>query len=147
MTAPTFVDTNVLVYARDAAVPDKQRAAAAWMAHLWHEGTGRLSYQVLQEFYVTVTRKLKPGLVAADARSEVRTLYAWDPVPADAVVMDGAWQVQDRYGLSWWDALIVAAAEQAGCRSLLSEDLQAGQELGTVTVVNPFDRAPPATRT
>jgi predicted nucleic acid-binding protein len=147
MTGPTFVDTNVLVYARDAAVPEKQHAAAQWMSHLWQEGTGRLSFQVLQEYYVVVTQKLTPGLGLADARAEIRTLYAWDPVAVDASVIDGAWRLQDRYGLAWWDALIVAAAEQAGCPRLLTEDLQAGQELGTVTIVSPFDTAPPLLRT
>jgi predicted nucleic acid-binding protein len=138
MSGPVFVDTNVLVYARDAAVPEKQDAAATWMERLWTEGTGRLSHQVLQEFYVTVTRKLRPGLDAAGAREEVRALLAWDPVPVHESVIEGAWRLEDQYALSWWDALIVAAAEVAECPYLLTEDLQAGQRLGRVTVVNPF---------
>jgi predicted nucleic acid-binding protein len=142
MTGPVFVDTNVLVYARDAAAGSKQRAAADWMRHLWTERAGRLSYQVLQEFYVTVTQKLSPGLEPADAREEVRALCAWDPVKLDARALEGAWHLQDRYALSWWDALIVAAAELAGCPYLLTEDLQSGQELGSLTVVDPFATSP-----
>lgn len=76
MTAPVFVDTNVLVYARDAAGDEKQRAAADWMRHLWTRQAGRVSYQVLQEFYVTVTRELSPGLEPAEAWEEVRVLCA-----------------------------------------------------------------------
>ena len=142
MTATIFVDTNVLVYRRDSAQGDKQAQAAAWMERLWAERGGRLSYQVLQEYYVTVTSKLKPGLELESARNDVRSLLAWKPVTIDAGVVDAAWVIQDRYGLSWWDALIVAAAQVANCRFLLTEDLQEGQELGEVRVVSPFNNSP-----
>jgi len=142
MTATIFVDTNVLVYRRDAVQREKQVRAAAWMERLWAERNGRLSFQVLQEYYVTVTSKLKPGLDADSARSDVRSLLAWNPVTVDAGVVDAAWAMQDRYRLSWWDALIVAAAQVANCRFLLTEDLQDGQELGQVRVVNPFKNSP-----
>jgi predicted nucleic acid-binding protein len=69
---------------------------------------------------------------------DVRSLIEWQPVPADAAVMEGAWFLQDRYGLSWWDALIVSAAQSSGCRYLLTEDLQENQLLGDVEVINPF---------
>ncbi|HEX9693257.1 MAG TPA: PIN domain-containing protein [Gemmatimonadales bacterium] len=142
MSEPIFVDTNVLVYARDLAVPDKQRAAALWLEHLWEVGAGRVSFQVLHEFYVTVTRKLNPGLSRAEARDDVRTLFAWQPVMADRIVIEAAWTLQERYDLSWWDALIVAAASRAGCRLLLTEDFQEGQELGGVRITNPFTVRP-----
>lgn len=142
MTARVFVDTNILVYCRDASETGKQERAAAWMAYLWESQTGRLSFQVLTEFYVTVTAKLSPGLDREAARGEVRALMAWGPLAVDARVMAGAWRLQDRYGLSWWDALIAAAAQAAGCRYLLSEDFQEQQEIGGVTVVNPFLTAP-----
>lgn len=138
MTDLVFVDTNVLVYARDATYPRKQERAARWMKRLWHDRTGRLSYQVLQEFYTTVTVKLRPGLTPKAARREVRTLTSWNPIVIDQSVLERAWTVQDRHRLSWWDALIVGAAQLSGCRSLLTEDLQDGQRLGDVTVVNPF---------
>ncbi|MGD8867824.1 MAG: PIN domain-containing protein [Gemmatimonadales bacterium] len=100
------------------------------------------SYQVLQEYYVTVTSKLRPGLDAESARNDVRALLAWHPIGVDAGVIEGAWVLQDRYQLCWWDSLIVAAAQVADCRVLLTEDLQDGQELGEVRVVNPFQHAP-----
>lgn len=142
MSAMVFVDANVLVYRRDAGKGEKQARASAWMERLWEARNGRLSYQVLQEFYVTVTAKLQRGLDAESARSDVRTLLAWHPVPVDARVLEGAWVLQDRYGLSWWDALIVAAAQVADCRFLLTENLQDRQELDEVEVLNPFRHAP-----
>ncbi len=142
MTAKVFVDANVLVYTRDASEPEKQGKALAWMEYLWSAGTGRLSFQVLREFYVTVTEKLKPGLDLAHARSDVRSLLTWHPIPVDDRVIEGAWLIQDRFRLSWWDALIVSAAEIGGCHHLLSEDFQEGQRIGDVRVINPFRTSP-----
>jgi predicted nucleic acid-binding protein len=90
MAGDVFVDTNVLVYSRDTAELDKHRKAAGWMTHLWNTRQGRLSYQVLQEFYVTVTEKLDPGLDRAAARRVVRSLLPWRPVPIDTRVLEGA---------------------------------------------------------
>jgi len=142
MSAKVFVDTNVLVYCRDASEPEKQAQAAAWMVALWEQQTGCLSFQVLQEYYVTVTAKLSPGLPRDLARREVRALLAWRPLAVDARLIEGAWLLQDRNHLPWWDALIVAAAQAAGCRYLLSEDFQEGFDWGTLTVVNPFHTGP-----
>ncbi len=142
MTAPVFVDTNVLVYAIDAANPEKQAAADAWMRHLWRQRLGRTSMQVLHEFYVTVTRKLRPGLDRTAAASEARLLLAWEPVMLDGKVLEDAWTLEERCGLSFWDALVVSAATAAGCRQLLTEDLQDGQDLDGVRVVNPFLHPP-----
>lgn len=133
-----FVDTNVLVYAWDSAEPEKQKQALAWMTYLWKERTGRLSYQVLTEFYITVTQKLDPGMEPERARRNVRLFFPWHPVQIDARAVETAWQIQDRYRLSWWDALIVSAARSAGCRYLLTEDLGNGQEFLEIKVVNPF---------
>jgi len=72
----------------------------------------------------------------------VRSLLAWGPLPVDARTVETAWAIQDRYSLSWWDALIVSAAQVADCRLLLSEDLQDGQEFGGLRVVNPFRTSP-----
>jgi len=142
MTVRVFVDTNVLVYSRDASEPEKQVQASAWMEYLWKSHAGRLSFQVLQEFYVTVTEKLKPGLSPVNAWSDVRSLLSWTPVLTDERILEGAWFIQDRYRLAWWDALIVSAAQTADCRYLLSEDLQENQEFGGVKVVNPFHMNP-----
>ena len=141
---PVFVDTNVLVYARDASEPRKQPAAARWIRSLWERGDGRVSVQVLQEYYVTVTRKLRPGLTPAHARSDVRDLMAWQPVTIDAALLDAAWSIEDRFGLSLWDSLIVAAAQDAGCDSLLTEDLAHGMQLDGLVVASPFESDPPS---
>jgi len=108
MTAPVFVDTNVLLYAMDTADAEKHRAASAWRVELWKSRRGRLSYQVLQEFYVQAVRKNPQGADAAEA--EVRDLFAWDPVVVDAAVLEAAWRLRRRYSLSFWDALVVGAA-------------------------------------
>lgn len=133
-----FVDTNILVYARDASAQDKQPRAASILAALWRMRTGRLSTQVLQEYYVTVTRKLKPGLAASAARDDIRDLLAWNPRPVTAKIWENAWEIEDRFKLSWWDSLVVASALDAGATTLLSEDLQDGLAIGTLSVVNPF---------
>lgn len=143
MTDPVFVDTNVLVYARDDSEPRKKSRAAKWMKHLWSAQRGRASFQVLLEFYVTVTRKLSPGLPVEQARKDVNNLLAWHPVPVDSAVLEAGWRVQDKYGISWCDSLIVAAAQVSGSKFLLSEDLQEGQDFDGVVVVNPFSTDPP----
>lgn len=142
MAGDVFTDTNVLVYSRDTAEPEKHQKAKAWMTRLWTTRQGRVSYQVLQEFYVTVTEKLDPGLDRESARREVRSFVAWQPLAIDTRVLEAAWQAQDRYRLSWWDALIAAAAQLSGCAYLLTEDLQHDQMLGSVRVVNPFRVSP-----
>ena len=113
-----------------------------WLRHLWRTHSGRLSFQVLQEFYVTVTRKLTPGLDPETARADVRSLLAWNPVLIDATTLDESWGMQDRFGVSFWDALILAAARVAGCETILSEDLQEGQEFDGLRVISPFSQSP-----
>ena len=138
----TFVDTNVLVYTRDTSEPDKQPSARAWMEHLWRTEAGRTSVQVLNEYYVTVTRKLSPGLDQATARDDIRDLGAWRPAVIDTATMVTAWDLEDRFSLSWWDSLIVASAIQLGCDRLLTEDLQDGQEFDQLVVTDPFRHTP-----
>lgn len=145
MTADVFVDTNVLVYARDASEPDKQPQARAWLRHLWETRTGKLSTQVLNEYFVTVTRKLSRPLDAAEAWDDVRCYLAWAPVAVDAAMLVRGREIQKCHGLSWWDSLIVAAAAVSGASVLLSEYLQHGVVLDGVRVVNPFREAPDAT--
>jgi predicted nucleic acid-binding protein len=142
MSGKTFVDTNVLVYSRDMSEGDKHRRASAWMSHLWATRQGALSYQVLQEFYVTVTEKLTPGLDRESARRDVQSLFSWNPISVDTHVVGRAWEVQDRHRLSWWDSLIAAAAQVASCAYLLTEDLQHDLMVGTVRVIDPFRVAP-----
>jgi len=142
MSALVFVDTNVLVYARDTRVPHKQRSAHEWLDFLWETRRGRLSPQVLNEYYVTVTRKLKPGLPVEEARTSVRDLYYWlGPVDAQDL-LEAAWTLEDRASISFWDALVVGAARSMGCMYVLTEDLSARQDLGGVRVVDPFAGSP-----
>ena len=102
MTAPIFVDTNILIYAFDDADLRKQQSARLWRAELWKTRRGRISFQVLQEFFVIVTRKSMSS--REDARAEVRDLLAWMPVAVDAFTLEREWKMQDRYQLSFWEA-------------------------------------------
>jgi predicted nucleic acid-binding protein len=138
MTATVFVDTNVLLYWRDGRDAAKQARAAEWLAHLWRQQTGRTSTQVLSEYYVNVTRKLDPGLPADEAWDDVEALLAWDPQPIDGALLRRGREVSSRFELSWWDSLVVAAAQAQGCALLLTEDLQDRAVFGGVTVRNPF---------
>lgn len=142
MIAPVFVDTNVLVYSRDSRVTAKQERASEWLGFLWETKRGRVSHQVLQEFYVTVTQKLKPGMKPAEARADVRALFHWVSPVDPATLIESAWVLQDRFSVSFWDALIVGAAESLGCTHVLTEDLSTGQDLGGVRVISPFTLRP-----
>jgi len=135
-----FVDTNVLLYSVDASHADKQAAARAWLELLWEHAAGRLSWQVLHEFYANAERKA--GLARAAARKVVEAVAQWQPVEASLGLIQQGWHWMDRAQLPYWDSLIVAAAERAGCAWLLSEDFQPGRRFGAVTVVNPFLRNP-----
>ena len=133
-----FVDTNVFLYSRQAAAPAKQRLARTWIEHAWREQSGRTSMQVLSEYYVNVTRKINPPLDRHEAWDDVKALMTWNPLPLDRDVLEVGRGVEMRYRLSWWDSLIVAAAQLQSCTLLLSEDLQDGADYGGVTVRSPF---------
>ena len=138
MSGKTFVDTNVLIYAHDVDAAAKHDVAARLVRDLWQTRTGVLSMQVLQEFYVNATRKIRTPLSKAAARSVVSTYTAWcvdGPTPAD---LAPAYEIEDAAGISFWDALIVAAAARAGAHRLVSEDLNAGQSIAGVLIENPF---------
>jgi predicted nucleic acid-binding protein len=140
----TFVDTNVFVYAKDQSAPERKETARRWLDYLWDSRSGRVSMQVLSEYYNVVTRKLRPAVEPGYAREEVHALCAWEPVAIDSQLLHSAWAVESRYGLSWWDSLIVAAAQRLDCDRLLSEDFQHGQRFDGVLVVSPFLEAPPS---
>jgi predicted nucleic acid-binding protein len=138
MSAECFVDTNLLVYARDSSEPEKQPIAIGWLSQLWKQEKGRISTQVLNEYYVTVTQKLEPGLPVKQARSDVRALGIWNPVAMSSRLIEASWDIQDDYRYSWWDTLVITSALFLDCRYLLSEDMQHGQSIGALTLVNPF---------
>jgi predicted nucleic acid-binding protein len=138
MSALVFVDTNIFVYARDARESSKRELAMQWIGRLWQEQSGRTSAQVLSEYYVTLTRKLKPGIAQDDAWDDVQALMAWDPQQIDRELLSLAREVERRYQFSWWDSMIVAAAQLQSCTVLLSEDLQEGMLFDRMVVRNPF---------
>ena len=134
-----FVDTKVLISAEDGAEADKQHSALAWIERLWRARSGRLSTQVLNEFYVNVTRKLKPAMPQGDARARVRRYAAgWNPWQIDHATVETAWAMEARHGLQYWDCLVLAAAQHSGCTLVLSEDMQHEGRFGAVQVINPF---------
>ena len=138
MTGPVFVDANVFLYARDEREPTKMPRARAWLEHLWREELGRTSLQVLSEYYVNLKRKELSGLGPDAAWEAVAKYLAWQPQAINEEVFSRAREVEHRYLLSWWDSMVVAAAQLKDCRILLTEDLQDGMMLGTVRVRNPF---------
>jgi predicted nucleic acid-binding protein len=138
MTGTVFVDTNVFVYARDVTRADKQRMSMHWLERLWREQSGRTSMQVLTELYVTLTRKLKPGMGAELAWEDIEALLAWSPQPTDRDLLRQAHEIEGRHKLSWWDSMIVAAAQLQDCELLLTEDLQDGAQFGQVRICSPF---------
>jgi len=140
MTAPVFVDSNVFIYAIDEANRKKHEAAKLWRAELWKSRLGRVSFQVLQEFYANVDRKWPAA--REQVQAEIRNLMTWRPVVTNAALIEDAWTIEARHRISFWDALIVAAAKAASCGYLLTEDLQADQDFGGVQIVNPFRYGP-----
>lgn len=138
MTGPSFVDANVFVYARDPRDAGKQRRANAWLEHLWRERLGRTSVQVLSEYYTVATRKLTPRVSPERVWDDVTALFAWRPQPADEALLRCGREIEQRYRLSWWDSLVVGAAQLQDCALLLTEDLQDGAKFGELTVRSPF---------
>ena len=138
MSAPIFVDTNILIYARDLSDPDKQSRAHQVLSYLWKSHLGRISYQVLNEYYVTVTRKLKPGLDQGVARQDIDDLLQWGPIGYTPTSLRKAWEIESRYKLSWWDSLILSSAFETGADTVYSEDMHHGLLVFGMRVINPF---------
>lgn len=138
MTGAVFVDTNVFAYLHDTTEPEKQAIAETWVTRLWQEHTGRTSAQVLNELYVTLTQKISRQLPRNDTWNHIQQLFAWNPQPTDLQLISRAREMEVRYRISWWDSLIVAAAQLQDCTTLLTEDLQDGMEFDGVRVRNPF---------
>ncbi len=138
MTERVFVDTNVLVYAHDLDAGRKRAIAAAVLKDLWATRRGVLSTQVLQEFYVNVTRKIPTPLEPRVAREVVRSYTVWPVATPSVVEIVRASELEELHKLSFWDALIVVAAHHIGAARLLSENLNPGQRIEGVLVENPF---------
>lgn len=133
-----FVDTNILVYAHDTSAGVKHDQSRLLVEQLWASGTGCLSVQVLQELYVTLTRKVAKPMTAVAARQIVKSLANWTvhtPGPEDVLA---AIDIQSQLGLSFWDAMIVQSASQLGCGRILTEDLNEKQVNQGIRVTNPY---------
>ena len=135
-----FFDTNVLLYCFDSASPAKQARAKQWVAGAWPSGRARSSWQVINEFYANAVRKM--GMPIAEARAAVEDFSVWRLEPWSMELLRRAWRYCDTAEVNFWDAMIIAAAEQASARWLVTEDLQAGRKFGALTIVNPFEQAP-----
>lgn len=136
MNARSFFDTNILVYSDDKRAGAKQSRAIDLVAEHRRDGTGVVSLQVLQEYFVTVTRKL--NVDSSLARRKVEILSEFDLIAPGVADVLAAIDLHRLHGFSFWDALVVCAAKQAGCRVLLSEDFQDGREIDGLRVLNPF---------
>jgi predicted nucleic acid-binding protein len=135
-----FVDTNVLIYFFDSRNAVKQARARSWIAAIAGRDLLRVSWQVIHEFYSTAVRaELMPP---AEIRAAIKAFCQADPAATTWGTIHLAWRWRDKAQVNYWDAILLAAAEQAGCRYLLSEDFQSGRKYGSVTVVNPFERDP-----
>ncbi len=133
-----FVDTNILMYAHDSAAGIKHQRARALIEYLWNSGTGVVSTQVLQEFCVNLRRKTGHPLTTKETRRILEDYRTWEIVVNDFSSILGALECEGRYKISFWDALIIQAAENAGVTALYSEDLTDGQVYGSVRVLNPL---------
>jgi predicted nucleic acid-binding protein len=138
MSGRSFVDTNVLVYAHDVSTGAKHEAARSLVERLWQERTGAVSTQVLQELYVSLRRKAARPLPLEEARALVTDYLRWEVVVNGAESILDAIALEQRYGISFWDALVVQAARACGAETLYSEDLSDGQVYESVRVTNPF---------
>jgi predicted nucleic acid-binding protein len=138
MSDKFFVDTNILFYAYDLESGLKHQRALALVDSLWTSGSGVLSTQVLQEFCSSLRRKVRPPLSLEEMRRRVESYLIWEIVVNTAQSVLGALEIESRYKISFWDALIVHAAQTSGADILYSEDLNDGQLYGSVQVVNPL---------
>lgn len=134
----TFVDSNVLIYGHDIDSGERHAIAARLVAEFWETRRAVISTQVLQEFYVNVTRKIPSPLPRAVGRQMVRTYAAWQTETIGAPDIQLASEIEEQHRLSFWDALIVAAAVKGGAGTLLTEDMRAGSTIAGVRIENPF---------
>lgn len=138
MSDKLFIDTNILVYAYDSHEPDKQRTAQRLIKNAVVHESGVISAQVLNEFYVTVTKRIKTPLSTEEAKQIIHLFGVLETVDIDYMLVKRAIDTHEHYQVGYWDALIIAAAERAGCRSVVTEDLNDGQVYHGLIVENPF---------
>ena len=137
MSNKIFVDSNVLIYAHDLDEPQKRAIAIQIFEDLWLARTGVLSMQVLQEFYSVATRKIRSPLPRPIAREAIERLAPWC-IATTPLEIAAAFRIEDSAKISFWDAMIVAAALKGGAAQILSEDMNHGQTISGIRIVNPF---------
>ena len=138
MNELVFVDSNILIYSQDADAGDKRERAIESLKPLWTAGTGRVSVQVLQEFYVNATRKLTNPVSLATAREVIHVYGEWVKAQTSVATVMRASELAELAQLSFWDGLIIASAEQAGATCLYSEDLNPGQTIAGIKIIDPL---------
>jgi len=138
MSDKCFVDTNILVYAHDRSAGAKHQRAQLLLEQLWDSGLGVLSTQVLQELCINLRRKVTPPLLVEEVRMLIQDYSTWEIVTNTPESVLQALDIEQRYKTSFWDALILHAAEMSGAAILYSEDLAIGQSYGTIRIVNPL---------
>lgn len=141
MTGRVFVDTNVLIYARDLKDETKRQKARTWLLTLGETGLGILNLQVLNELTRWILKNETRRSVQ-DVRDEIEILRVWGDRPLDEDDVAIAWDIRARFGFQWFDCLLMAAAVKAECRYFLTEDLTGGATFGPVTLIEPFRTAP-----
>jgi predicted nucleic acid-binding protein len=138
MSVESFVDTNILLYAHDREAGSKNTIAAETVKRIWDDRSGAVSTQVLQEFYVNLRKRTRPALSSKEARQIVEDYLAWHVETITPASILRASDLEARYRISFWDAMIVESAMESGAEILLTEDLNHGQRYGTVLARNPF---------
>jgi len=138
MSDKVFLDTNILIYAHDKDSGEKHSIALAIVKDLWAKRTGVLSNQVLQEFYVGVTRKIQKPITKSEAREILRAYICWSIKEIAPISIVRATEIEEKHRISFWDALVIVAAYEAKCEKILTEDLNSGQIIEGVLTENPF---------
>jgi predicted nucleic acid-binding protein len=141
MTARVFVDTNVLIYARDRKNESKRAKARVWLKALAATGLGHLNLQVLNEFTRWVLAN-EPHRLLDEVRAEVDALREWGDKPLDDEEVELGWAVRERLGYQWFDCLLIASAHLSECTHFLTEDMGKGAVFGSITLIHPFDNNP-----
>lgn len=140
MKDKVFLDTNIIVYAHDRSSREKHAVAREIMDHLWESRKGVISVQVLQEFFVCVTKKIGKPLHLKNARTILEYLSTWDVVVNDKYITLKAIDLQEKYQFSFWDSLVIQAAIQGKARILFSENLADDQVVKDIKILNPFTK-------
>ncbi len=135
-----FVDTNILVYGYDLDAGEKHQTALSIVKDLWLSNRGVISVQVLQEFFVITTGKIPSPLSTSVAKDILKKISKWQVVVSDVTSVISAIEIQEGYGFSFWDSLIVSSAIEGGAKTLLTEDISDGQVVKGVTIKNPFKK-------